>query len=261
MEFRIMTKIFQSRCALVLLIGAIAANFVGCNWVSQNHNVSGVSNFQNGNFAAADQAFRQAIQADPSNPDGYYNMAALYHRVAKTQNRPADWQQAESYYQQCLAHNPRHTDCYRGLAVLLSEQNRSNESVALLQRWIQVAPGNSEPFVELARLSEEQGDKGRAEQFLLDSIRLEPNNPRALAALGKLREDAGDYAQAALNYQRSLAVNQFQPQLVNRLAAMQRQYAPQPQNFNNGAPAGNFGPLSNDPRLANQPNPQNWTRQ
>src|SRR5690349_20578022 len=118
-----MTKIIQSQFSFALLVGVIAANFAGCNWVSQNHNVSGVSNFQKGNFVAADQEFRQAIQADPGNPDGYYNMAALSHRVAKTSNRPADWQQAESYYQQCLARNPKHTDCYRGLAVLLSEQN------------------------------------------------------------------------------------------------------------------------------------------
>ncbi len=154
--------------------------------------------------------------------------------------------------------NPLHADCYRGLAVLYAEQNRTNDSVVLLQRWSQYSPGNSEPFVELARLNEELGDKRTAEQYLLDAIRLEPNNPRALAAIGKLREDAGDLGQAALNYQRSLAANQFQPQVANRLAALQRQLPQLPQNFGPAnVPA--LGPTQPDTRWASQPT-QQWLR-
>jgi tetratricopeptide (TPR) repeat protein len=207
-------------CSLTLLVVAVA--LAGCNMASTNSNLSGVTAFQQGNYQVADNYFRQAIQNDPANADAYYNLGANFHRMAKLQNRPIDYQQAESYYQQCLARNPNHADCYRGLAVLLAEQNRGQEAIAMVQRWGQISPQSSAPYIELARLNDEFGNKGAAQDALVQAIRNDPNNARALAALGKLREEAGDYAQATLNYQRALASNPNMPAVQQRVAALQQ---------------------------------------
>lgn len=255
------------RVATRLLFIGIAALNGGCNWVAQNQNLSGVAQFQKGNYQAADQSFRQALQNDPTNPDAYYNLAALEHRIAKTQQLPTAWQQAESYYQQALARDPNHADSYRGLAVLLVEQNRQNDAFALLDRWAQLAPTSADPQLALARLSEEFSDKARAQDYLVNAIRLDPNNSKALAALGKIREEAGDLNQAVANYQRALASNPFQPQVQQRVAALQTQVAPP--GFGPNSPGSNGrryatqpGPYANGPLPANsgqgtQP-PPNW---
>jgi hypothetical protein len=49
------------------------------------------------------------------------------------------------------------------------------------------------------------------------------NNPRALAAIGRIKETKGDTAQAIANYQRSLQLNNQQPQLTERIASLTRQ--------------------------------------
>lgn len=206
------------RCAVVLLV---ASALSGCNWSAQNANLTGVQMFQQGQYQAADTYFRKAIEADPNNADGYYNLAANYHRQWKTHGRTPDLQQAESFYQQCLAKNPNHIDGHRGLAVLLVEQNRNQEAFNLLERWAEASPASAEPRIELARLYDEFGDKETAKNKLIDAVALNPQSSRALAALGKIREELGDPVQALANYERSLAYNRDQPQIAHRIAALQ----------------------------------------
>ncbi len=90
---------------------------------------------RSGVLPGAQQSFLQAIQSDPNNPDGYYNLARTYQQLGKLHNQPADLQQAESYYHQCLDRDPNRTDCYRALAVLLNEQGRSTDAFRLMEGW------------------------------------------------------------------------------------------------------------------------------
>jgi tetratricopeptide (TPR) repeat protein len=204
-----------------LLYAVAICSICGCSWSAQSANISGVQMFQQGNYQAADSYFRQALQADPMNADGHYNLAANFHRQWKLHQRPADLHQAEMNYQQCLLRNPQHVDCYRGMAVLMVEQGRTQDAFNLLEQWAASAPVSAEPRIELARLYEEFGDKETAKTRLIDAVAVAPQNARALAALGKLREESGDTVQALSNYQRSLASNINQPQVAARVAMLQ----------------------------------------
>jgi len=220
-------NVIESRSMRVLLargilIHAIAVGSIcGCSWSAQNANMTGVQMFQQGQYQAADTYFRQAIQTDPTNADGYYNLAANFHRQWKLHQRATDLQQAETNYQQCLLRNPQHVDCYRGMAVLMVEQGRTQDAFNLMEQWAASAPVSPEPRIELARLYEEFGDKETAKERLIDAVALAPQNARALASLGKLREESGDAVQALANYQRSLASNLNQPLVAARVAALQ----------------------------------------
>ncbi len=209
---------------------ALAATLIwlcttGCAWTAHTDNIAGVGFFEQGNYAAATQKFQRAIEADPNDPDSYYNLAATYHRQGKLAQqqaqRQAQYQQAETYYHLCLDRSPDHRDCYRGLAVLLVEEGRADDAFSLLQRWGERSPSSPEPKVELARLFQEFGDKQASQAHLQDALSIAPDNPRALAALGKLREESGDPTQALAVYQRSLAANHFQPEVAARVASLQ----------------------------------------
>lgn len=192
----------------------------GCGGLSRNDNAAGVQLYQQGNYLGAVSHFQQALAKQPGNADCFYNLGATYHQQAKLFGRPADLQTAEQYYHLCLARNPNHEACQRGLAVLLVEENRRDEAVAQLAQWAQRQPGNPQPHIEMARLCQEHGDLREAENHLVDSLAIDPNNPRALVALGQLRESSGDPAQALANYSRSLAIDPRQPTVVARAAAL-----------------------------------------
>ena len=215
-----------SRVALRLFALALVVAACGCAMVSDSQNQQGVRMFEQAYYQGALARFQQAIQTDPANPDAYYNLARTHHQLGKLHNQPSDLQQAESYYHQCLDHDPNHQDCYRGLAVLLVEQGRSADAFKLVENWVARDPSSAAPRIELARLYQESGNLDLAKQQLIDAVAVEPVNVRALTALGKLREDAGQTAQAVANYQRALSINPNQPQLAARVATLTTPAAP-----------------------------------
>lgn len=206
---------------MLLLLVLLLMPLAGCSsMVARGQNAEGVRLYQQAQYDAALQRFREATFAQPDNADGHYNVAATYHRTGLLENCEADLNQAESYYRLCLDHEPNHGDCYRGLAVLLAQRGRSEEAFRLLEGWVDHEPTRPDARIELARLCDEFGKRPEAEDYLVAAIEIDPNNPRALAALGKIREDMGEHAQALRNYQLSLK-GKFQPQVASRVAALQ----------------------------------------
>ncbi len=206
----------------VLAAGIVLIAAGGCRF-SSGKNALGVQLHQQGQYTAALQQFQQVVAEDPANPDGYYNLAATTHRLAKQRNDEALFRNAEALYNQSLDHAPNHVECHRGLAVLLTDTGRSDRAFALLKNWASRNPLASEPRVELARLYEEAGEPEVALKYLEDAVQQDANNSRAWLALARLRESSGDLAQALQNYQRALALNNTQPMISERIAALSRQ--------------------------------------
>ena len=206
------------RLRLCLFFTCLAA--CGCGGIARNDNAAGVQLYQQGNYLGAVDHFQQALAKQPGNADCFYNLGATYHQQAKLFGRPADLQTAEQYYHLCMARNPNHEACQRGLAVLLVEEDRRDEAMAQLQQWAQRQPGNPNPQIEMARLCQEHGDLREAENHLIDSLAIAPNNPRAMVALGQIRESQGDASQALANYSRALATDPQQPSVTARAATL-----------------------------------------
>ena len=103
--------------------------------VADGQNIEGVRLEQLGQHQQALQRFQQAITSNPTNADAYYNMAATYHRIGIQQKDQRQLEQAETLYNQCLDLNENHVDCRRGLAVLLTETNRSDRAFNLMKNW------------------------------------------------------------------------------------------------------------------------------
>ncbi len=217
----------------------------GCGGITASgRNAQGVRLFQQSQYDQALKQFQEASYADPTNADAYYNLAATYHRLGKINNQPGDLGKAETYYNLCLDRNNNHADCYRGLAVLLAEQGRTQEAFRLVEGWVNQQPSSADAKIELARLSEEFGDRNAAKEHLVEALTIQPDNARALAALGKIREESGDPAQALANYQRSFWYDGRQPQVASRISALQSTMNPSVVPMTPGA-YGNYSPPAN----------------
>jgi tetratricopeptide (TPR) repeat protein len=210
-----------------LLIAVCGIAPVGCsNMTSRSLNSEGVRLYQNGNYIQAAEQFQRAIASNPKQADGYYNLASALHKNGKLHSRQEDLLQAEQLYNQCLDYSPNHTECYRGLAVLLTETDRQDAAFRLLEGWAARNPQQADPQIELARVLEETNNLPQASSRLVQALAVDPRNSRALTALGRLREQSGDTQQALANYQRSLAINRFQPAVAMRVASLQAATAP-----------------------------------
>jgi tetratricopeptide (TPR) repeat protein len=217
-----MQGLSSARMIVGLIVAVCGMVSAGCsNMTSQSLNSEGVRLYQNGNYIQAAEQFQRAIASNPKHADGYYNLASALHKNGKLYNRQEDLQQAEQLYNQCLDYNPNHTECYRGLAVLLTETDRQDAAFRLLEGWAARNPQKADPQIELARVLEETNNLPQASSRLVEALAIEPRNSRALTALGRLREVSGDPQQALANYQRSLAINRFQPAIAARVASLQ----------------------------------------
>ncbi len=183
-------------------------------------NGTGVTLYQQGRFAEALHTFEQAKQTDPTNPDTHYNLASTYHRLGTAAKDQKMLETAESIYNQALELSPNHVECHRGLAVLLVETGRPDKAFTLLKRWAQRSPNVSDARVELARLHQEFNQSKISEQYLDEALAMDPNNARAWAERGRLRENSGELMQAVQNYQQSIALNSLQPDLLQRIGAL-----------------------------------------
>ena len=227
------SQLSTTRLLICLALAIVAAP--GCRMVSTGRNVDGVRYFQQGQYPVALQRFDAAMTIDPRNPDTYYNKAAVLHRTGLVNRDQNSLTQAESFYQQCLALDPNHVDCHRGLAVLLTETGRRDQAFTFLKNWTIQSPQNADAHVELARLHEEYTDPRSAEASLNSALAVNLNNWRAHAALGRLREQSGDFPQALQNYQRAYELNRFQPDLQRQIASLQSRVGPA---------AGNTSPIA-----------------
>jgi tetratricopeptide (TPR) repeat protein len=242
------TNVYQ----LTWLVAAVAllGTTTGCQFTARGQNLSGVRQFQTGNYQAAAAHFQQALKMNPRNADAHYNLAALYHRYAAMQRDSNLFAQAETHYQQCLLIDPNHPDCRRGHAVLLAETNRLQDAYQSIQRWADMSPTSAEPRVELARLYQEHGDRQSAEIYLQQALQIDPNNSRAWGAIGKLREEAGQLSEALANYQKSYQLNPTQTGAYHKIAELQGRgvhAAPIAGPVQTGAPTGT--------RVVNAPGP------
>ena len=209
----------QSFIATCILFAALFCfGSSGCTRMAQNG--TGVALYQQGRYAEALQTFEQAKQTDPTNPDTYYNLASTYHRLGTSAKDQKMLDNAEAIYNQALELSPNHVECHRALAVLLVETGRSDKAFNLLKRWAQRSPNVSDSRVELAKLHQEFNQTKIAEQYLDEALAMDPNNARAWAERGRLRENSGELMQAVQNYQQSIAINSLQPDLYQRIGAL-----------------------------------------
>ncbi len=186
-------------------------------------NSEGVKLFGSGQFTKAIERFQYALGTDQKNADAYYNLAATYHQMGLNSNDQGFLKESEALYNRCLDFDSDHTDCHRGLAVLLVQTDRKEKAFTLLNNWVQDKPHLSAPRVELARIYGEFGDDQAARVHLEKACAIDKNDARAWKALAALNESEGHKEVALAQYQRSHLLDNQQSQLSTRIASLKQQ--------------------------------------
>ena len=91
-------------------------------------------------------------------------------------------------------------------ALLLLEQGRADEGIAMLERVVAEAPDVSGPRIDLGIAAHRKGDLEAAEQHLLAALELNPDHPVVHNELGIIYRKTGRFSEARRSYEAALAI-------------------------------------------------------
>jgi Flp pilus assembly protein TadD len=195
------------RCAVfaALLLGP------GCDTEKQERfqqfNDEGVHLFQHGDYVGAREHFEVALGMDAKNANVLYNLGQCNDRM----NQVA---KAEACYKQCLELSANHAECRHALAVLLYRTGHSRDADKLIGDWLIAEPERSDAYAEDGWRLRRSGEFVQAVGRFQQALHYDPRNVRAMVELGQLYEEHQQPEFALAVYQRALAVDPKQAELV-----------------------------------------------
>jgi Tfp pilus assembly protein PilF len=187
----------------------------------REYNTDGVHLFERGDYSAARESFQAALQIKADDPAVLYNIGECYARQGGATK-------AEYFYNECLRKSPNHTACRHALAQLMVRTGRGAEAARMVEDWITHDPQQAAPYAEDGWLFHEAGDLPRAQARLQQALDIDPHNVRALNELALIYEAMHRPDRSLVLYERSLAQDKHQPDVVKRLDKLKAEGAERP---------------------------------
>jgi tetratricopeptide (TPR) repeat protein len=129
-----------------------------------------------GDWAKAEENYREAIIIDNLFAPAKVNLAIIYYQQGKTDP-------AAKLLRDLVSNHPDITDGYYYLALLYAEQKRYNEAIALLETATLIHGNNPRIFYNLGLLYQMTGQNDKCESTLVKGLDLDPGNFDILYAL------------------------------------------------------------------------------
>ena len=124
-----------------------------------------------GNAAAAEQAFRQVLAADPADADARMNLGNLCSAL------PGREREAEEHYRQALALRPDYADLHFNYGFFLQRRGRRSEAADAFRQALECNPAHAAAYNSLGILAMEEHRFREAAECFTRAAELEPGNP------------------------------------------------------------------------------------
>jgi len=151
-------------------------------------------------------------------------LAQRHYRRANTYNNLERYDEAEQEYRLTIAADPNMADAYRNLANIYLSQDRQEEAIPMLARFINLQQESSTPLTaslktigELLRRSERYDE---AIDYDVRAIRADPRNDSQVHLMGNFYDNAGQTDKAIRIYQaatEAMPGNAFMNRTLGRL--------------------------------------------
>jgi tetratricopeptide (TPR) repeat protein len=189
----------------------------GCETTEQSRlrqfNDDGVTRFRQGDFHGARDSFAEALALKPEDANILYNIGQCY-------DRQGNWTKAEKSYRDCLAKDDNHEESRHALEVLLYRTGRKQEALHLIEDWLARQPNLAGPYAEDGWRLRQENALPLAQGRLHQALEKDPHHVRALTELGILYEQMNMPERALVLYERALAQNPQQPDIVERVNSL-----------------------------------------
>ena len=176
---------FNNISKKILIFVAVSCLFIGCSRRDDDHyNRLGVNYLNNGQHNYAVDAFKKAVNLNPSGVEAHFNLGRAYKRKSMDE-------QAKSEFSISHRLNP----------------NKYNEYVKKYREKIDYEITDTKNYSELGSAYAEKGMIDDAINAYKKSIEIEPDNARAHYSLGTLYSMKGKYSDAADEFWMAVEIN------------------------------------------------------
>src|SRR5437667_6243618 len=154
------------------------------------------------NFEAAIAPLQKVVADQPEFAYAHFQLAYVYTALKKTD-------EARAEYARTLAIDPKMSEAYLNLGMLLLDKEEDAAAVAPLRKAVELLPAQSRPRYLLAVALDRSGNHAGAAESFEALIHLDPNDITALDYLGWAALREGQSGEAEARFRRALEV---QPQ-------------------------------------------------
>lgn len=176
-------------------------------WIQQ-----GIDAFQHGKTAEAFELYERVIDARPSMPLGYKNLAFL-------QWQSGDAQGAIRTLERAMHAGATTSDMATELGSYMAQAGKPSDAVALLEPIVSTAP-NPVALNGLGIAYAREGRDGQALEAFQSALKEDPESGQAFENIGTLELGAGHLAQAHAALEKAVAINPRSSQALNGLGVI-----------------------------------------
>jgi tetratricopeptide (TPR) repeat protein len=145
----------------------------------RNAHTYGVAFFQHGFLKEAEEAFQQAVSANPQDADAFYNLGTLYLK----RNSP---EEGQHNLEQAVKLRPSYVEAWNNLGMLAAQKGKNEEAIANFQRALELRPSYATALLNLGNVYRRQGDLDAAEKYLKRADEIDPASAEVNYNLGML---------------------------------------------------------------------------
>src|SRR6266436_2586016 len=153
----------------------------------------------NKNFEAAIVPLQRVIADQPGSAYAHFQLAYVYTAVKKTD-------EARAEYARTIAIDPKMSEAYLNLGMLLLDKQENAAAVAPLRKAVELLPAQSHPRYLLAVALDRLGDRAGATESFEALLHLDPNDVTAIDYLGWAALRDGKPGEAETRFRRAVEV-------------------------------------------------------
>lgn len=173
----------------------------------------GVSLNQQGLFAEADRAYRQAIAVKP-------DWAKPYHNLGVVLTKQGLYAEADQAYRQAIALKPDWAECYYNLGITLQKRGLVSEAETVYRQGISINPDFPRNYNNLGAILSKKGLLSEASELFNQAIALKPDYVEAYSNLGYIMAKKRLLATAEQIYHHCINFNKSDPELYFSLGVV-----------------------------------------
>jgi predicted O-linked N-acetylglucosamine transferase (SPINDLY family) len=159
-----------------------------------------IRHHQAGRLQAAEQIYRQILQADPSHADAIHLLGALGESYRVLHRIP----EAIACYRRALELKPDFVEVHNNLGNLLKEQGNLDEALACYRRVLELRPDFAEVHNNVGVVLKDHGNLDEAIACYRRALELKPDFAAAHNNLGNALNDQGKPDEAIASHRRAL---------------------------------------------------------